>query len=294
MFRFAQKMEYFYTESDKINKPMLALSFVLILVLSFFLGFLYLAATLFMPVYINPLLTIGLGVVLGMFNSAIFRVTRNRSRHSRVAIAIASGIFALFFQWNATLCFAFTGQLPSFGMYVETLNWINLPVEYFQSVAIINEAGWYVGKIPFNGWILTLTWIVEALIILITPLIFALKHQAYPFSEKSGRWYPKYTLLRDFESVPVSRRLLNSLKSDVSAAISSLEKGTAFRHTKIHLYYLKEEDWQYLTFEKVSEGASGVGGAKKQVIISNFKIDTPTAEKLMTDYHVKKEKNDIL
>lgn len=287
-------MSVFYQESERISKPMLLLSFLLLFVISFFMAYAYLAATLFIPVFLNPFLTIGFGLALGLFNSGVFRITKNRSKNSRYSIAIASGLFALFFQWNVALCVAYTGHMPSFSLYFQSLNWINLPTDYFQSLADINETGWWkIGKIPINGFALTVVWILEAIIILAIPIAFVYKHAVYPFSEKENRWYPKYTLLRDFESIPVGGRLLNDLKNGVLEAIASLEKGSATRHTKIHIYFLPEEDFQYLTFERVNENGGGING-RKHIVLNNFKIDTATAKAILNTYANNREKNEIL
>ena len=148
--------------------------------------------------------------------------------------------------------------------------------------------------IPFNGFVLTFIWTIEALIIGGLPVLLILKSNTFPYSEKLNKWYPKFTLLKDFESISLMDSLVKSLSKEPIRAIGEIKKGHGLRHSKLHLYYLENEDKQYLSFENIFVEQQGKGKTTKTLMISNFLIANQVAIELKTKYENKRERIEVI
>lgn len=286
----------YYQESMKINPIGLTLSYVVCLILGLFLGYVYTLITIFMPIiYVNFLLTFGFGLTLGVINRILIRLTHNRYKKSQLIQAFISGVLANYFQWTAYILYAYNGDIPSLSDYLSNVHWIVVPQNFFHAIAEINKVGlWSIFGITFNGFGLTVIWMLEALIIIALPIVAVYRTKIYPYSELLGKWYPKYTLFKDFEYISTSNKLLKDLQLDTLSVLQGLGKGTGHRHSKIHLFYHKKEEKQYLTFETIFVEGQGKGKLNSNILINNFTIDKRTADLILDKFEHNKETVDII
>lgn len=126
------------------------------------------------------------------------------------------------------------------------------------------------------------------------PIVAIVKTKIYPYSEFLGKWYDKYTLFKDFESISTVTKLKGELSTDPLKSIDSLGKGTGLRHTKVHLFYLKHEDKQYLTFEKIFIEGQGKGKKNSSIAINNFQINKSDADLILEKYENKRERIEVI
>lgn len=288
--------ELFYQESGQINPIRQSLSYAICIGLALILGYIYSVAIIFIPiVYLNFLITLGFGLTLGLICRAIVRFSHNRSKKSQIVQAVVIGFLANYFQWTAYILYAYNGEIPTLGLYFANLHWIMIPENFFTAVAEINKVGtWSIFGIPFNGFALTAIWIIEFLIIIGGPIVAIVKTKIYPYSELLENWYHKYTLYNDFESISMVNKLTKELASDPVKSIESLGKGSGLRHTKVHLYFMKDEDKQYLTFENIFIEGQGKGKKDSSIVINNFKINKADAELILEKYENKRERIDVI
>ncbi len=288
--------ELFYQESGQINPIKQGLSYVICIGLALILGYIYSVAVIFIPiVYLNFLITVGFGLILGLICRVIVRFSHNRSKKSQIIQAIVIGFLANYFQWTVYILYAYSGEIPTVGLYFSSLHWIMIPENFFAAMAEINQFGtWSIFGITFNGFGLAAIWFAEFLIIIAGPIVAIVKTKIYPYSELLNKWYDKYTLLKDFESISAVNNLTSELVSDPLKSIESLRKGSGLRHTKIHLFYLKDEDKQYLTFEKIFIEGQGKGKKNSSIVINNLKINKTDAELILENYENKRERIDII
>lgn len=288
--------ELFYQESGQINPLKQSLSYMICIGVALVLGYLYSIAIMVIPiVYLNFLITLGFGLVLGFISKSLIRFSHNRSKMSQMIQAITIGFLANYFQWTAYISYAYNGIIPSFSLYLSDLQWIIIPENFFTAIGEINRVGvWSMFGITFNGFGLASIWFVEFLIIVAGPIIAVFKTNIYPYSELLSKWYPKYTLFKDFEALSTGKKMMNDLKSDTLKAIESLGKGTGLRHTKIHLYYLKGEEKQYLTFEKIFIEEQGKGKRNRSLLINHFMINSRDAERILERFENKRERIDVI
>jgi hypothetical protein len=282
----------YYQESGKADPIRLALSYVALGILGLTLGVIYVYCETILPIiYLNIVVTAGFSVALGLISLISFRLSHNRNKRSQLIQCIVFVLIAYYSHWTAYLFYAGHGHPPDFGEYIEGLSYIFHPGEFFYYIGQVNYYGlWSVFGIEFKGIMLAIVWILEAAIIIGGPIAVTIRKKAYPYSEAVLKWYPKFTLSRDFESVVATESFLNELSKDPIEAIQKLDKGTAIRYCKIQVFYLKDEDNQYLTFERVTIEGQGKGSKDTDIVINNFRIDRITAERLLDTIPHKRER----
>ena len=245
-------------------------------------------------IYFKILITFGLGITLGYIIKFMVRITHNRNQKSKITQALIFGILANYFQWTAYILFAYNGKAPNLTEFLLNLHWLIHPRVFIDAISEINKVGmWSIFGVVVNGFGLTFIWIMEALIIIAIPIVAIIKTKIYPYSELLNRWFPKYTLFKDFGSIAAVNAITKELQSDPIKTINSLGKGTGIRHSKAHLFYHKDEKVAYLTFEEIFIEDAGKGKKKKDIIINNFTINKGTAENILSQFDHKKERSDI-
>lgn len=284
----------YYKESEQINLIKEVFSYVICIVLASILGYLYAILTIFNPVlYLSFLTTVGFGFILGLICRGLVRLSHNRSKKHQIIQAIIIGILGNYAQWTAYILYVFNETVPPFGLYIDNLHWFVFSENFFAAIVKINTVGiWSIFGITFKGFVLTIVWVIEFLIIAVLPVIAVIKAPTRPYSELLKKWYPKYTLIKDFESISTGNQFRGHLKSAPLEAIDSLQKGNGLRYSKIHLFYLKDEEAQYLTLEKIFIG--GKGKKDSSIIINNFLINQSDVEQIFKKYDYKKEQMGII
>ncbi|MCB0516406.1 MAG: hypothetical protein R2798_03605 [Chitinophagales bacterium] len=285
----------FYQESGKTNLIREVVSYIICIGLALILGYFYAVIIILIPVvYINFFITIGFGIGLGLICKLLARFSHNRNKKSRIIQAVIIGFLANYFQWTAYILYVYNGAtIPSIGTYLANLYWIVIPQNFIAAITEINRVGtWSVFGIVFNGSLLTAVWFFEFAIIMAVPIFTSIQANPYPYSELLQQWYHKYTLFKDFDAIPASNELISELANDPLKTIDSLGKGTGLRHVKIHLFYLKDENKQYLTFEKIF--MEGNGKENSSIIIDNLQIDNSDAKQLLEKYENKRERINVI
>ena len=285
----------YYQESGNVHIVRLTMAYAIFIALAMVLGYIYTLLSIFIPfVYLNFFITTGFGVVLGMLCRVLIRVSHARNKQSRVMLAVIVGLLANYFQWTAYISYAYNGEIPSVTEYLSNLSWIVMPKNFLAAIGEIYQYGtWSMFGATVKGLPLAIIWILEAVIIVGSPVLAILKTEVYPYSEVLLRWYPKYTLFNDFESIAAAGILTGQLREDPVKALEALGLGTGHRHAKVHLYYLKEEANQYLTFENVYI-ERGKDTKNREVVINNFAIDGATAERILETFQHKHERVDVV
>lgn len=284
----------FYQESGKINPLKQSISYLISIPIALILGYVYSVLIIFIPIiYLNFLIGIGLGLALGFICQFLFRLNHNRSKRSRIIQAVVIGLLVNYFQWLAYILWAFDGTMPGVDLYLLNLHWILNPESFFAAIVDINNVGvWEMFGTQLKGFGLSLIWIFEFLIIMAGPIVAVIKSHAVPYSELQQKWYPKFTLFLDFESFSAVNQLMIDLESNPLNTIEELGKGSGNRFVKIHVFYLKEENHQYLTFEKIHIEVKKDGKTKtnSSIILNNFRINSTDAKEILDKFENSKER----
>lgn len=280
-----------YQESGNYNTLGLIGAFVVILFIAAGLGYFYSLFIYFIPIiYFNVLITVALGIAIGLISRLLFRLTHNRNKMSRYALTILFGLLVYYFHWVAYILLAYQEGYVSFGEYIPKLNLILSPSWFFGVISEINTIGLWAmfGGFVVNGIVLTIVWIIEAAIIFGASILLVSKSNLEPYSELNKKWYPKFTLNTDFESIPSVNSFLPKLEKSPVEAIKSLEKSAILRIGKVHVYYIKGEMHQYLTLENIY--LDDKGKKETELIIENFRIDEITARQMLDEFNHKRNR----
>lgn len=280
----------FYEESNKIAFPGLLLAMSISTILAMGLGYLYTIIQVALPlVYFSALVTIAVAFGLSLVIRLIAKWTHNRNKRSQWILLLFTVILLNYFQWIAYVLYAYIGQIPSFMEYLQNLGMLLLaPRDFFSAIAQINEFGlWSIGGVDVRGSLLGTVWAVEFGLLFLLPLLQIMRAPVFPYSETQGKWYPKYTLEEQFQSIPRVEKLLQDLQHNAVETIAALDLGRARRYTKVHVYYLPEEQAQYLSFELLTIDQNS--NTDKEAILEHWRIDTAVAKQILARFPNKRE-----
>ncbi len=285
----------FYTASEKAHPAGLAIAYLAVLIITFFTGYFYTSFVTMMPfIYINFFITIGFGFGVGFLVRMLVRPTHNRSKKSQMILALVAGLLANTFQWLTFILYALSGDMPSLSAYFESLSLLFIPLKTLSVIGEINKAGlWSIFGIPFNGFLLATVWLIEFALITILPILTLRSAKAYPYSEALGKWYGKFTLNNDFEAISAVSQFTEDLMTDAVAAIEKLAPGSGWRHSKIHIYHLEGEQFQFIDIEKINIEGRGKGKKTSTLQINNLQLENRVAKVVMDKFKNTKERFDI-
>ncbi len=272
--------------SNPIN---IGFALILCLILSLFLGWLYNLTFLIPIIYFNVLITVGFGFVLAISLQIITKLLKIRERKTRIYLIIFSTVIAYYSHWIAYIIHITSQKIPNF---FEFLNYWIYPQNFFLIVTEINIYGtWSFGfsNILVTGTVLTIIWIVEALIIFFIGINYTIRFPENPFSEKLNKWYPKLTLEYDFASVYSKEKFISNLKENGIDLLLDMDKGFANKFSSISVFYLEAEANQYLTIDTIYIEVRNK--AKKNItnVLGPIKISTSEAKSLISKFGTKKE-----
>lgn len=287
------KLQY-YQESGKVNTTGVLIVLLGAIFITLVLGYVYELILVFVPFPYLNLFAAGLtGLILGMLIRILLRFTHNRNKKVRLLLAVGAGVMLCYFQWVIYLQFLLNNSFPS-PMDLMREGFLNFfHAETLDLIAVLYEQGsWSIFGVQFKGLVLAITWIIEVGIFLYMPFNAVNRAPVQPYSEILGKWYPKFTLTQDFDSIAV-QIFLKAFEQNPLEAIKELKLGTAFRHTHFHVYYAPEEERQYLSAEKVWNGGGGSKESERTMVIANVEISRSVAQAILNSFEHKREQLDV-
>jgi hypothetical protein len=295
----------FYEESGKWDLLALSIGLLVLLLATLIFGYAYSFIIYIVPfVHLNFLISLWFGFMIYYINRIIFRIAKVRNKIIRVVIVCISILFANFFQWVGFLGAVLMNGYPNIGEYLASVgNFLLRPFNMFALVGEINKVGvWSVGGIgtsgangfPVNGFILTVVWILELIIISLPSAWLLFKFVPQPFSERLDKWYDKYILRDNFRAVSSASSFLENVSNlGVVGALKTLGIGEVTRYSKIYMYYLDGEAKQYLSVDKMYVEKKGTGKTVTSPVVSNLAISSADANDIRSEFVAKKEKFDL-
>ena len=134
-----------------------------------------------------------------------------------------------------------------------------------------------------------MVWLIEVLIITGVPLFMLLGMDDMPYSERLGKWYPKYTLDDDFSTSMSPNRLLEQIMISPSNALRALGAGDPRKFFRVHVFLLPDVQDQYMTVERVYIQDLERGNEESESVIANLRLSTADAQALLDDFrHTKR------
>ena len=158
----------------------------------------------------------------------------------------------------------------------------------FPIIAEINRLGpWSIFGITFKGFMLSVVWLIEILVILGIPAYLLSKTSPKPFSERMRKWYPCFTIQEEFTSVSNPERIAEELAEDPVQALTQMKGASSMYHAKAHLYYIEGEQDQYLSMENFRIQRGKETSWKSEVAIKALRISPQDARRMKVIFQMK-------
>ena len=182
-----------YRHSGKITLYGLALALIVPAITAFPLGFIYAYLLKWIPfVYLNVLLTGGLGFVVGFLTGWLLKIGKVRNNSLAAICGLCAGFFALYFDWNGHVS-SLIKQAPILCTPHQIM--VVAKVLYKEGSWGMRSGGAVTG-IP-----LAIVWFVEAGIIIgVSTLVSYAMISKIPFCERTGCWLDETKTISTFEA----------------------------------------------------------------------------------------------
>ena len=284
-------MPHYYTPSGRTTSGKAVIAYISALVMAYCFAVAYTLIVEIIPlIYIKFLITALMAAGLGFAVRSIGKICKMRHKKEFLNLTYFGAFFLLYFSW---IIFAAMVEEGSYSGALNTglhFDIIFSPLLFFSWMAKLSGIGIRgFGSVPVNGMPLIITWIIEALILVIIPIGINYKKQLPPFSVKLDKWYPKYNLKQFFEFIVTSHKFREELEGNALTAIENLGKGLANRYGMVSVYYLKNDVDAYLSFTNIFIEKQGTGNKKETEIIHGLHISAKDAEYLIEKYKADKQ-----
>ena len=214
-------------------------------------AWLYAYAVWYCPlIYINFFITLAFGGLIGfVIHVLVIGSGKVRSPGTASLFGLVGGFLGLYVHWAIWIDLAINAE-DGKGILVSHVNYDQLfeilrdPIGLFRVAMAINETGlWSIFTIQFSGFALGLIWFVEAIMILVFPVLIALQKVQKPFSEKDNRWAKEITLSA-FEYIQKPAGFKKMLEENDATKLRLLKKASSeSHHSEFTLYDAKNDEW---------------------------------------------------
>ena len=186
-------------------------------------GFAYSYAVSWIPfIYVNVLLTIAYGFVMGFMVYMGANLGKLRNVPLALLLSLVVGVFALYTQWVA-----------HFHALTDPSQLILDPLLLWQYITTLGETGsWSIGssKEPINGILLYLVWGIEAIIIIGLTFFMAMAAVNQLFCENCGQWTSDEQTFGPFKKVKDLNQTRNELENHNFYTLENLEPADHARY----------------------------------------------------------------
>lgn len=256
----------------------------------FFLAFAHGVITAVNPIiYLGIVATVGFGLVFGVGYRILSKIAKVRDMKFILYSAGALILLGMYFSWSAYLGYLLVEFEDLFSFYLESLGGLMNIEVYSEIVAsILSTGAWEVFDTPINGVVLGFVWLAELAIVVYTAFKILRAYKPGPFSERFNKWYTKYRLHDEYQSLPLTKGLSEIEGTSISEKIRNLEKGRSTRFGRISIFYLEHAQQGYLLYENMGRDSQG----KKEeatIAIDYLSISTTEAKQIIDNYFGKKQ-----
>lgn len=178
-----------YRHSGRFSVLSLVLGFLVTATIGLGLAYIYAYALYYIPfVYVNALLVLGFGFVLGLIAVKLiiaFKIRNEKMALVMTFLAVLVSYYAAWVVWMAA-------HLRAAGLDVSMVTLGGKPTVVWDLVRVFNEKGtWSLGRHssdPVTGIFLTIVWIAEAVMIFGPALVVVFGMMQTPFCEECETW----------------------------------------------------------------------------------------------------------
>lgn len=252
------------------------------------LSIIYIALQWFIPfIYINAIIAIALGI--GIIKAVDLAIAWGKIRNVKFAVFIAlfCGLLAYYSQWALYISLMSEAEGTIGKVWVKTSFHLDQyfavfthPKMVLNAMLYFNEIGTFtIKRTPVKGGFLWFIWVIEFIIIVVIPVIFAgFGKASKPFSELNNQWMIHKELPVKLGFIADKKEFVNKLiAGDLSILKAPAEAIDASAdHAIIVLYESPGDDAKYLTVSNKTYKLDDKGNNKEDIneVITYFKINS--------------------
>lgn len=279
-----------YQESGNFSPINLILANLGTLLLIIPISYFYSLFIAYFPlIYFNIIAVVLYGYLIALINDAFHKAFKIRNKKITTIYSIATAIFAYYAQW---VSYFYVISIENVTLFFEPGLFFSIflkPLLIIENIFMLNKLGsWEMFSVTFKGGILSLIWILEFLIILLSCYFGLSKIKIRPFSENDNNWYKKETFDFHFEPIRLRKDFMKDYLNNPFDAINNLEKGNLFRYSKIYIYHSNSETKSLIGIDNVTETERGKGKKEYEEIIAPNYIDNIYTVQLKQKFKIKK------
>lgn len=249
-------MAKYYQASGKFN-PLAFLYFIGIALIALpLLGLIYAYAIWYIPfIYINFIIAAGFGFAIGwLMTNVVVKYGKIRNNALAIGLSVLAGCIALYFHWavwaDLVLNAGESYGNSRIGVTVSNIDFLQVfglasePGLLFDLIGEINEFGtWGIRSATVNGGVLTVIWIIEALIIIGIATVVPMGAAKRPFCELGDVWFEE-TVLPAFAYIEDRPQMLNDLENSNPESFKDLDyaKNLEDNHSAFTLFTSKHDE----------------------------------------------------
>ena len=288
-------MDKYYSPSGKFD-PKAILYFILISVIAMpLLGLAYSYAIWYIPIiYLNFLIAGAVGFAIAwLISKFVIKLGKVRNKALAVIFALLASIIALYSSWvvwaDLVINMGESYGTSRIGITASNVDVNQLyilatnPATLFELIANINEYGtWGIKSTTVSGTILTIVWIIEALLIIGVTLLLT-NGSRVPFCELSNKWFESKNL-PPFNVVENRGELIKAIESGDPTAFDTLALVTkADQDHSVFTLFSSSNNENYLTVNNMKGKFNKDGELEfdDTLLVENIYINNELKNKLV-------------
>jgi hypothetical protein len=278
----------YYKPSGKAPVKGIFISLVTSFLITVILSIIYIALQWFIPfIYLNFFIAVGLGFGIGGGVFIAIGAGKIRNTKYEFMLAVLCGILAWYCQWSLFVSLMSESESTmGGGMWVRSS--FNLtgfwyifthPQLLFQAMLSLNDAGTFSLKHnTVSGTFLWVVWVIEALIILGLPVLFALSGRATtPFSEHNDQWMEERDIEGKLKTVTDPEQIIRNLNTGNAISLKDYPQAedSSNEYSTLHIYECPGDPVSYISVINISHTPDKKGELKKksETVIEYLRVD---------------------
>lgn len=263
----------YYKASGKFS-PSVFISYLLIALISTpILALIYTHIIYYMPfIYFNVLITVGSAILLGFLTGKA--INKGKCRNTLIAsvLSIISVILMKYLTWAIYVPLVYTKSYEVLDMNLAERLQLSLylladPAYLLEGLSEIASIGvWSVFSVDFNGPLLYIVWVLEALIFIIGCCLMARSAAKEPYCEETNQWF-KESKGEIKLNAPSD---IQQFKADIEAgqmsdfiAMLSDTFADSDNYLSVKFYSLDDIDYGYMSVQDVTKTKDKKGKEKE-------------------------------
>ena len=253
-----EQENFLYQPSGKIGPLAWVIFAIEALLVLPFISILYSLLIWYIPIiYLNILVVVAFGIVMGVGTYPIVRFGKVRGKSKELMFGALLWVFGMYFQWAAYITILFGLDDNSHALDPGSFSFSNFtflllhPGELWAFITDLSTFGaWEISGGTVKGTMLWVIWILEAGILLAGALVSPRGWSKLPFSEHSNQWYTRHKLPQRLVLHRGVAKFEEGIKNQDLSELGAAPRvdSAAAEYTELVVFEAPEEQDAYLAF----------------------------------------------